>query len=279
MPYSSAKTNRHHNKAMHESKRAFCCTTVASRTQPISKLTHQLLSNTSVTCSFLIHILPQAGHVPTFFSPKMLQMKPTGSSWDTWLWQKNFCFLCPSVSFPRIMVVVVEKQFCSISFVLLHLLRNSESEYGFRSWYEIHLYLSQEYWWFRPHFYTAPTPLPAGQSAYIYFPYSPSEIHTYFLTPLCPSWELPWNLSQLWLRMYLCDSSAQGFQLMSEMHRQLDNDGFPSGISKKQSCSFLNSVRELVLGTGAAPDACDSKRSKPSVVREQRQSSQHHNNK
>lgn len=68
-----------------------------------------------------------------------------------------------------------------------------------RSWYEIHLYLSQEYCESqmiqvaRPvsRQHKTPTALPAGQSAYIYFPYSPSEIHTYFLTPSCPGWELP----------------------------------------------------------------------------------------
>lgn len=69
-----------------KNQRAFCCTTVASRTQPILKLTPQLQSITSVTRTFLlIHVLPQAGHVHTFVSPKMLQMKPTSSKLR-WLW-------------------------------------------------------------------------------------------------------------------------------------------------------------------------------------------------
>lgn len=78
MTCSSVKSNRYHNKAVQESKRAFCYTAAASRTFPILKLTQQFKSIASVICSFLpSHILAQEGHMHTLITPKIPHKKPT----------------------------------------------------------------------------------------------------------------------------------------------------------------------------------------------------------
>lgn len=137
MPYSSVKSNRYHNKAVQESKRVFCCTTVAS----ILKLTHQLQNITSETSSFLlICILPQAGHVSTFISPKMLQMKKLieMAMVEEPLFPLSISFLSQEHRFGGGKMILL--YFICCATFTQKFLRS-----GLRSWYEIHLYLSQEY--------------------------------------------------------------------------------------------------------------------------------------